>query len=77
LAFFLNKNIVRFGVRTKGTKKKQEEFAFYFCPKLLCFKKDNTPFNAVKQVAKTKLFFVLSFFSFKILLLFFFATFSQ
>ena len=34
--FFLNENIVRFGVRTKATKKKQEELAspcFFFCPK--------------------------------------------
>ena len=35
-----------------------------FVQKLLCFKKDNTPFNAVKQVAKTKFFlFFLSFLS--------------
>jgi len=36
LAFFLNENIARFGVRTKATKKKQEELAspcFFFCPK--------------------------------------------
>jgi len=40
--FLLNKNILRFGVRTTATKKKQEELespCFFFCPKIALLQK--------------------------------------
>ena len=72
--FLLNKTKLRFGVRTKATKQKQEELVspcFLFLSKN-CFasKKATLLLTLLGKWQKQNFFFVLSFFSFKILLFF-------